>query len=70
MEVFHEPESHHTGSSDGDIAITSKITIYLECEEEGCKQHTRAGVLWNIVEYGIYVFCKHIGHTKFHEKAP
>ena len=34
-EVIHKPESKHPGTALGNIRVSAKIAVYLECEQNG-----------------------------------
>ena len=63
MEILHQTEPHNSGCANSDIAVAAKVAINLKREEHRRQQYTGAIVLAYVVEHGIDILGKDIGHT-------
>ena len=70
LEVRRQPDAEQLGTTDSDIAITRKIGINLEREQQRAHQQHQAGRMLQTVPCLVYHLGTSVGDNQFLDKAP
>ena len=69
-EIGHQVVSHNFRRTNGNIAVTGEIAVYLKREEESCNECCIACMFGGVVVNNVDIFRNAIGNDHFFKIAP